>query len=220
MNPQIYAKSAPPWKSGGSNVERWESGLIRVTQEYLCPTAQRDSITDGFQVGSELEGIASPASDGLYVFPAPNSQDMNDGFSKISVSAYGRIAGVSSLSMVYSQVTITVSGTPLVFLVPNYRVLWVTKSGEPPIPDEFNLLLTRDPIYRLNMGQFTVSTYPRKMTYTPSPSTGFGEMQEQVYNVEITPRDADFVGGTIETGGPVVIVDPPIVYPPIVDPPA
>lgn len=214
MTPKIYAKSAPPWEHGGSSVERYESGLVRVSQEYLCPTDQRDTIAATFAIGAELTGIPSPATDGLYIYPHPQAADLNNGFSKISVTAYGRVQDTFSQSMTYSQVTVTVDTTATVFLAPTYRVLWVTKSGELPVPANFNQLLYRDPMYVLAGGNFSQTSFARKMTFTMSPSTGFGEMQEQVYNVSITPRDTTLTDGVETTGGDVVIVDPPIVDPP------
>ena len=193
MTPKIYASSAPPWENGGSSVERYQSGLVKVTQAYLCPTAMRDTLAAAsFPVEAELLGIASPATDGLYIFPAPSTQDLNNGFAKITVTAYGRIKGGVSLSMQYRRVTIDLYGSNVDFYAPSYRMPWVMRSGELPIPDSIEAVKYKDPIYRVSVidGVEKLSTYDvrrRTATYTTSPATNFGEMQEQVYNIEITP---------------------------------
>jgi len=214
MIPKIYARSSPPWENGGSTVDRFESGLIKVTQEYLCPTSQREEIASGFVVGDELKGIASPASDGIYIYPSPQSSDLNNGFSKISVSAYGRALSYLAITVTYNQVAIKVLDQTITFLAPNYRIVYVTRSGEIPIPPNLSNLLYRDPIYRSEGGQFSISDFQREITFTASPATGYGEMQEQVYNIAITPKDSSLQGGVEIGGGAVVIIDPPIIDPP------
>lgn len=86
----IYQSSAPPWQTGTKNIQSFASGLFRVDQEYIVPTAT--ALTDGAALvrGAVLTDTTSPAVDGLYIYPDPQWSDGGEGFSTIAVSAYGR----------------------------------------------------------------------------------------------------------------------------------
>mgnify|MGYP003678154598 FL=1 len=86
----IYQATPPPWATGTKSIQSFASGLLRVDQEYMVPTAT--AFTDGaaFVRGAVLTDTTSPAVDGLYVYPDPQWSDGGDGFSTIAVSAYGR----------------------------------------------------------------------------------------------------------------------------------
>ena len=86
----IFQSSAPPWQTGTKNIQSFASGLFRVDQEYMVPTAT--AFTDGaaFVRGAVLTDTTSPAVDGLYIYPDPQWSDGGEGFSTIAVSAYGR----------------------------------------------------------------------------------------------------------------------------------
>ena len=86
----IYQSTPPPWATGTKRIQSFASGLLRVDQEYMVPTAT--AFTDGaaFVRGAVLTDTTSPAVDGLYIYPDPQWSDGGDGFSTIAVSAYGR----------------------------------------------------------------------------------------------------------------------------------
>lgn len=84
----IYQSTPGPWKQGGRSVETFRSGLVKVTQDYLCKT--ETVTTDTPAVGSTMDSTGTPAIDGIYVYPEPQTTDNGNGFSTIRVTGYGR----------------------------------------------------------------------------------------------------------------------------------
>lgn len=87
----IFSKSnAFPVAIGGSKtVKTFPSGLVLVTQEYAVPRGQEETYAAAFALGQPL-AVDSPAIDGLYIHPEPEWRDSGDGFTRLTVSAYGR----------------------------------------------------------------------------------------------------------------------------------
>jgi len=197
MATKIYSSRIAPWEDGGQSIEQWESGLIRLTQSYLVPTTDKLTYIQSFAKGTQVDDTGTPASDGLYVYPEPTCTDLNNGFSRITVTAYGR-KDTYSFDTTYSRISFTYE-TPIAgvvvevtreFLVPTYRVMWVTRQGELPSPAFLTDLKYRDPVYVIDPDDQSLSVWPvnnRSIDYNTSPGTGYGEMQEQVYNVDIAP---------------------------------
>ena len=199
----IYQASPPPWKNSGSQVEQWESGLVRVTQEYVVPRDQRESIAaSNFARGSELVDINSPAADGLYIYPDPTMSDIGNGLSRISVTAYGRREGKYSVEMSYVQLgngttgitsslyngETTVNEIPGSYYVPQYKVQWVTIRGEFPTPDFLDELKFRDPIYTIGFnGEGILYPSGRAWSFDFSPSLNFGRFDERVLTMTSYP---------------------------------
>lgn len=75
--------------AGTKNVKTFPSGLVLVSQQYAVPKGLEANYAARFAVGNLLQ-ISSPAVDGLYIFPEPEWRDSGDGFTRITVSAYGR----------------------------------------------------------------------------------------------------------------------------------
>lgn len=197
MATKIYASSPAPWEDGGPEIEQWESGLIRLTQNYLVPTTDKVTHLNSFAKGSEFIDANTPATDGLFIHPEPKCVDLNNGFSRIIVTAYGR-KNSYSFDMTYSRITFTYQtvvaeetvDVTREFLVPTYRVMWVTRQGEIPSPSFLADLKYRDPVYVIDPDTQSLTPWPvnsRTIDYNTSPGTGYGEMQEQVYNVDIAP---------------------------------
>jgi hypothetical protein len=192
MNAIIYQSTPPPWKDGGSEVEQWESGLVRVTQNYMVPRAQRESISSlNFARGFELADIDSPASDGIYIYPDPIISDMNNGLSKISVTAYGRINGSYSVDMTYIRVSVTINESTGNYYVPQYRIKWVTVDGELPVPSFINDLKRKDVIYVVGTNESLTdyTGFTRSYTYEPAPTSSYGVMKEQVITMTAYPAE-------------------------------
>jgi hypothetical protein len=85
----IYrTNSASPWiKQGNRLVKTWPSGLCLIQQDYVAPTALVDY--EAFQEGDSIAD-SDPCIDGAYIFPAPDYQQQENGFTRCTVSAYGR----------------------------------------------------------------------------------------------------------------------------------
>jgi hypothetical protein len=82
--------------AGTKSIKSFPSGLVLVSQQYAVPKGYEGvAVPKGyegageFRVGNLLK-ISSPAVDGLYIFPEPEWRDSGDGFTRITVSAYGR----------------------------------------------------------------------------------------------------------------------------------
>jgi hypothetical protein len=189
MNAIIYSSTDAPWEDGGSQIEQWESGLVRVTQNYLVPRADKETIaSSNFARGLILSGIASPSTDDLYIYPDPTIADANNGLSRISVTAYGRKAGEYSLEVTYIQRDINSDTGIVSYYVPQYRIKFVTIQGEPPIPDFLDDLKFRDTIFLVEDGQLIGNyTGRRAFTFESSPSSGYGAFQEQVFTMTVSP---------------------------------
>jgi hypothetical protein len=87
----IYSTAGafPVALEGTKKVKTFPSGLVLVTQDYAVPRGQESNYAAMFAVGQPLE-VDSPAIDGLYIFPEPEWVDSGDGFTRLTVSAYGR----------------------------------------------------------------------------------------------------------------------------------
>jgi len=187
MSVVYHQKSAPPWEHGGSQVEQYKSGLIRVMQSYIVPTATRETHVASFARGTELTGVSSPASDGLFIFPDPSCRDLNNGFSQIDVAAYGRKADKPDIELTYVRVQYQTTG--IFYYLPRYKVTWAYKQGDSPTPGFLNTLKFRDPVYlELADGRSVEYTLydSRTMDVNDSPGSSFGEFVEMTFNVEIT----------------------------------
>jgi hypothetical protein len=71
-------------------VATFDSGLIRVDQEFVCTTASAETNRASLAVGNTFPGDTSPAIDGLVIFPSPQESRTGDGLTKFMVSGYGR----------------------------------------------------------------------------------------------------------------------------------
>lgn len=101
----IYTATPAAWiKQGNRLVKTWPSGLCLIQQDYIGPTKLADY--DQFKRGDAIEG-ASPCIDGAVIFPDPEYQDLGDGFTRCTVSAYGRtnISGNKTLTKTISEHT-------------------------------------------------------------------------------------------------------------------
>lgn len=87
----IYSTTGafPVALEGTKRVKTFPSGLVLVSQDYAVPRGQEANYAATFAVGQPLE-VDSPAIDGLYIFPEPEWIDSGDGFTRLTVSAYGR----------------------------------------------------------------------------------------------------------------------------------
>jgi hypothetical protein len=87
----IYSTAGafPVALEGTKRVKTFPSGLVLVTQDYAVPRGQEADYAATFAVGQPLE-VDSPAIDGLYIFPEPEWVDSGDGFTRLTVTAYGR----------------------------------------------------------------------------------------------------------------------------------
>jgi hypothetical protein len=91
MSQLIYRNSSAdsPWiKQGNRLVKTWPSGLCLIQQDYIAPTALVDY--DVFKAGDALND-SSPCVGSAYIYPTPEYQQLENGFTKCTVSAYGRI---------------------------------------------------------------------------------------------------------------------------------
>lgn len=68
----------------------FDSGLIRVEQDFVCTTESADSNREILQVGNSFPKDTSPAFDGLFIFPSPQEIRTGDGLTRFMVSGYGR----------------------------------------------------------------------------------------------------------------------------------
>jgi len=71
-------------------VTAFDSGLIRVDQEFVCTTESANSNRELLQVGDSFPNDTSPSFDGLFIFPSPQESRTGDGLTRFTVSGYGR----------------------------------------------------------------------------------------------------------------------------------
>ena len=88
-------------------VATFDSGLLRVDQEFVCTTASAETNRATLAVGSTFPGDTSPAIDGLVIFPSPQESRTGDGLTKFMVSGYGR-ATEQFISNRYSTTSTTI----------------------------------------------------------------------------------------------------------------
>jgi hypothetical protein len=101
----IYTANSAAWiKQGNRLVKTWPSGLCLIQQDYIGPTKLADY--DQFKRGDAIDD-ATPCIDGAVIFPDPEYQDLGDGFTRCTVSAYGRtnITGNKTLTKTISEHT-------------------------------------------------------------------------------------------------------------------
>lgn len=105
----IYrSNSASPWiKQGNRLVKTWPSGLCLIQQDYIAPTALVDY--DAFQEGDSIAD-SDPCIDGAYIFPAPDYQQQENGFTRCTVSAYGRWRTGQHITRQKRELTLGVAG--------------------------------------------------------------------------------------------------------------
>jgi hypothetical protein len=99
----IYSTAGafPVALEGTKRVKTFPSGLVLVTQDYAVPRGQEADYAATFDVGQPLE-VDSPAIDGLYIFPEPEWTDSGDGFTRLTVSAYGRFNSTGNKTLTKS----------------------------------------------------------------------------------------------------------------------
>ena len=85
----IYYGSADWIPQANRLVKTFRSGLCMITQDYIC---RNDSSLNyqSFLEGDKIKN-SSPCMDDAYIFPAPDYQDMGNGFVKCTVTAYSRV---------------------------------------------------------------------------------------------------------------------------------
>jgi hypothetical protein len=89
--PTIYEQNAGSLiAQPDRSVTTFDSGLLRVDQEFVCATANADTNRASLAVGNEFPGDTSPAIDGLFIFPAAQESRTGDGLTRFRVSGYGR----------------------------------------------------------------------------------------------------------------------------------
>lgn len=89
--PTIYEQTAGSLiPQPDRTVATFDSGLIRVDQEFVCTTASAETNRLSLAVGNSFPGETSPAIDGLFIFPSPQESRTGDGLTKFMVSGYGR----------------------------------------------------------------------------------------------------------------------------------
>lgn len=78
-------------------VTHYPSGLLRVDQTYYCPAAYAATARTELAIGNPMpDADDSPATDGLYIFPAPQEIGGQFGMKEFRVSAYGRTTSEST----------------------------------------------------------------------------------------------------------------------------
>ena len=90
MSFQYFIKSDnPDWiPQANRQVKVFPSGLVMIQQDFIYPANVSENTA--FNVGDSLDD-GTPCMDQAYVFPDPSLQQMGNGFTKTTVTAYGRI---------------------------------------------------------------------------------------------------------------------------------
>lgn len=92
MSAIIYEKTANGlYPTGERSVSTFPSGLIKVDQAFFCRTSAAATHRAALAVGANMPGGTNGAIDGLKIFPAPQEEHRDDGFTEFFVTAYGRI---------------------------------------------------------------------------------------------------------------------------------
>jgi hypothetical protein len=92
-----------------------------IQQDYIAPRNLVDYFA--FREGDALSlSDSQPCIDGAYIFPAPDYQDMGNGFIKCTVTAYGRTSTVGQITEIFSAT----SPQRAIFTVNNANNLQVT----------------------------------------------------------------------------------------------
>ena len=98
----IYHTKNAGWTAQADRtVQPFPSGLCRISQSYIAKNSDVNYST--FAQGSVFPD-SSPCIDGAYVFPEPTYENMGNGFTRVRVTAYGRVntTGVTSEQIVDS----------------------------------------------------------------------------------------------------------------------
>jgi hypothetical protein len=86
---QIIKKTGTKWvKQPNRIVKTFSSGLCMIQQDYIAANSDVDYFA--FREGDAISD-SKPCIDGAYIFPAPDYQDMGNGFIKCTITAYGRV---------------------------------------------------------------------------------------------------------------------------------
>lgn len=94
----IYYGSTDWMPQANRLVKTFRSGLCMITQDYICRNDDKVDYSK-FNEGDKIDD-ATPCMDDAYIFPAPDYQDMGNGFIKATVTAYSRVgtSGVVEVS--------------------------------------------------------------------------------------------------------------------------
>lgn len=85
----------------GRTMSTYASGLCRVDQTYICRTSRVPFHRAYIKQGEPFpDGIDMPVVEPLVIFPEVQERERGDGFSELSVSAYGRTAERASVESV------------------------------------------------------------------------------------------------------------------------
>ena len=137
----VYKSGSPPWRQGGRTIETFRGGLLKVTDTYKTPTSDISASLATLPEGTALNEIyQSYDYDQAWIYPAPQWQDNGDGFSTISVTAYGRTTAegvVEELMQLSELVTTTQQGDGTIVstvtdtvLASVFTVKFTRRSGE------------------------------------------------------------------------------------------
>jgi hypothetical protein len=75
----------------GRSVQTFPSGLVRVERTYICRRGDEARYRSELAVGNLLpDDEGTPAIDGLYIYPDPQEQTKDSGFTEFRVTSYGR----------------------------------------------------------------------------------------------------------------------------------
>jgi hypothetical protein len=99
---QIIKKAGTKWiKQPNRIVKTFPSGLCMIQQDYIADKNNVDYFA--FREGDAISDKDSfPCIDGAYIFPAPDYQDMGNGFIKCTVTAYGRTTTIGQITEIFS----------------------------------------------------------------------------------------------------------------------
>lgn len=88
----------------GRSVQTFPSGLVRVERTYICRRGDEARYRSELAVGNLLPNDeGSPSIDGLYIYPDPQEQTQDSGFTEFRVTAYGR-TNTTGTSGAFSEV--------------------------------------------------------------------------------------------------------------------
>jgi hypothetical protein len=208
MEPKYHQAKPPPWEDGGTSITQFESGLIRAQRSYLVPTNRAGEFATFFSIGGKIEINAATDDDGVFIYPSPEIEDLGNGFTRIRVTAYGRTPGASTgaIERTYEPVVVikanlvdgdVIFGPGVRCLFPVYRITRTSRKDDVPFLPNIEDLKFRDPIYResdqavidptIEFGNLKTELIT---SIQRAPTTGYGEMQEEVFFVRFQPATA------------------------------
>jgi hypothetical protein len=82
----IYTATHGWFPQGNRTVKSFASGLVLIQQDFIAPTGTSDPP----ELGQPFPGDTTPCIDGAYIYPAPQFSDLGNGFTRCTVTAYGR----------------------------------------------------------------------------------------------------------------------------------